>query len=593
MATKQELARQELARRELARRQQTIQPTSLGDVPQAVPASPSPVEPRSRIDELTDQALAASSMFQRGIKRGVGGIAATSQATLGSLAKGDVADFFANKRELEQANPEFFQTTPQEAARASQAPTTAAVAQFAGEVIPQAALGPLLGPALKVGPVTTGLVGGTTGAVTAPESTPLDVGVGAGIGAGIPVVGKLASKTWEITQKAIPAFSRRAARKEAVGSLSQTDVDEAIEVFEENGLWLSPGEASGSPSRLAQEGRLDFLPQQQKDVLERKLLDRRTAIEADLEDIVKNLDVSPEELSRQVELRNLMPDIGASTAQMNRIMRHPLFTDVLEGIQRDPALAAQFNEVPPNSLAGLNIIKRFIDKNVTAANRGASDVVKETNKSVYQNYSRLIRNIGDKAAKDAGEEGAWRALRSLDQRGIVADNFNELLFEGAGRVREGGKLGVDLNSVWNRAFKTDKNFNKLVQDLDTLIDPTKKAAAIKQLRNMRTILSGMAQGSLDKTVTGGGEAFAKRASPAAAGFFSTVNLLRGRYNSELVEVMTDPGQWSKHVAKVNTLPKADRLPALGVLLARVQAFDSDIPQQLSEEEEELAEKIGL
>lgn len=482
------------------------------------------------------------------------------------------------------------------AGEGSMAPTAGRVL---GESLPfMAAEGPLatskllsmLPGALSKKIAASALTSGAQSALLSPEERLKAGGYGAGVGAGLTAASGLAGKlspligaplragiggalgyqlgggegatlgaaAGGLAPYAIPGLSKKLAQKAVTEGVDLASAAPRLEAAKRLGLdYLTPAEATGSPFVGAMQGSVGKTGEGSKLMYEKsqgRLASERKAISDLKETIFKRDELDPQLKS----LYEKSLQHKASPDFVDQVKESHIVKSAFDKVEKDPVYKDKLKDIPQNSFAYLDQVKRALnDMSDVALRSGEKDkarLIKEQTTMLTKNMDAMNPEYADARALAQRDITRKKLEKGLNDKDIRGTNF------------------------YNKFLKNDENFAKLKSSLHNVPEAQQKLDDMKlvfqDLINPQTARTGAA---LTKTGMTQGR------NPIYA-FKDEMNKLNGqRYDKSAIELITNP-HWDEEFRRIMDMDnKAERAISFTNLLSKLSS--SGIASSLTKAQE--------
>ena len=359
------------------------------------------------------------------------------------------------------------------------------------------------------------------------------------------------------------------------------------------GVTLTPGETVGG-NILPQAEKGYLVSQQSKLEAAKYLNDRSSVLKTKVKDLIDNFVPEGDEVAKTTKAKmyeDLAP-LQATTQTSEALLSHPVISNELQALNKNPLMPKALKEMPDNSVLKLDAVKKEIDSqlynNKTFLN-GNEKTISASEKSVLQDARAQIVDRLD------SEYPQYAQARKIAERLTLKSQINKEL----GMIKPEPRAingEVTLDQMYNKLWSTPDKQSRFIEAVKRTGGSEYQASDVIQVLNqirqspLESLLKAKSEGvnvgtSIRGNLMNGSATIFSRLSS----FVDDLTL--GRYNKALVD-LTINGKWKPEVAKLMSKPNEQTLlmtfkklldkvsvAGPGVSARRVaQVFDGSGPQ---------------
>jgi len=318
-----------------------------------------------------------------------------------------------------------------------------------------------------------------------------------------------------------------AAKRRIAESVEGTNYPEKLAATQRLGLkYLTPAEASGNAFLGAEQGAIGKTAEGAKQFIEKgqeRIGTEKKAINTLFETIHKE-ETNP-------EISNLYKQSYKKTIpeeQLNALNDNEIFKKAKKTVISEPIYKENLKNVPENSIAYLDQVKKSID-----------DMISKADKVGEKNKVRLLKETRDDLiSKMDSIAPEYKKARGLAERKITREKIESAL-------NEDEIKGTDF---FRRILKNDKKYNKLQHSLRNVPE------AQQTLQDMRLVFKDLINPPSVRSAAGftkAGMNQERNSKKAWSEAFKQI-LSNGKHDKTIVDLLTNPN-WQKEIQSAKNL----------------------------------------
>ena len=336
------------------------------------------------------------------------------------------------------------------------------------------------------------------------------------------------------------------AQKAHLAGVEGTGYKEKLEAANRLGLkYITPAEASGNPFVGGQQGNAGKTEQGSKLLYERgeqRVQSEKAAINKLFDTIhTERLDPEVKSLYQQSYEHSLPEDALAS------LKENEVFKRAERIIKSKPAFKQSLKDIPENSIAYLDHIKKAMD-----------DMINTSERQGANSEARIMKQTRDELLEATDQAvPQYKQARQLAERQITRRNLEKALNEHDIR-------GTDF---FRKVLKNDKNFDAVMKSVRNVPE------AQQQLKDMRLVFRDLINPPTVRTAAGLAKTSMTKERSSAQAWMNEIKEVytSGKYDKAAIELITNPKWADKLHAAAQATSKEKKASEIIKLLGKANA----------------------